>query len=365
MVENQHYKHNKVAATVNIFWFRRDLRLEDNVGFSKALQGKSPVMPIFIFDTEILDKLYKDDARVSFIYNTLQDLKSTLQDHGSSLAIYYGKPLEVFKKLTAQFNVQNVISNRDYEPYGQERDLEIKEYLANQKQDNAAAIGFYQYKDQVIFEKDTIVKADSTPYVVYTPYKNKWKSVFNPETDLKDHKTTIYFKNLYQDTTLQNTTLEQMGFTTSSIKVPKHNTSATLIQNYEDTRNFPGVDGTSHLGPHLRFGTVSVRAMMRKAISQTNEVFWSELIWREFFMQIFWHFPHTQQKAFRPKYDRIVWRNNEQEFEHWKNGTTGYVLVDAGMRELNKTGHMHNRVRMLVASFLCKHLLIDWRWGET
>ncbi len=365
MVGNQHYKHNKVTATVNIFWFRRDLRLEDNVGFSKALQGKSPVMPIFIFDAEILDKLSKDDARVSFIYNTLQDLKSTLQDHGSSLAIYYGKPLEVFKKLTAQFNVQNVISNRDYEPYGQERDLEIKEYLANQKQDNAAAIGFYQYKDQVVFEKDSIVKADSTPYVVYTPYKNKWKSVFNPETDLKDHKTTIYFKNLYQDTTLQNTTLEQMGFTTSSIKVPKHNTSAGLIQNYEDTRNFPGVDGTSHLGPHLRFGTVSVRAMMRKAISETNEVFWSELIWREFFMQIFWHFPHTQQKAFRPKYDRIVWRNNEQEFEHWKNGTTGYVLVDAGMRELNKTGHMHNRVRMLVASFLCKHLLIDWRWGET
>ena len=354
-----------MAAAVNIFWFRRDLRLEDNVGFSKALQGKSPVLPIFIFDTEILDKLSKDDARVTFIYNTLLDLKSTLQDHGSSLAIYYGKPLEVFKKLTAQFNVQNVISNRDYEPYGQERDLEIKDNLANQKQDNAAAIGFYQYKDQVIFEKDSIVKADSTPYVVYTPYKNKWKSVFNPETDLKDHKTTIYFKNLYQDTTLQNTTLEQMGFTTSSIKVPKYNTSATLIQNYENTRNFPGVDGTSHLGPHLRFGTVSVRAMMKKAISQTNDVFWSELIWREFFMQIFWHFPHTQQKAFRPKYDRIVWRNNEQEFEHWKNGTTGYVLVDAGMRELNNTGHMHNRVRMLVASFLCKHLLIDWRWGET
>ena len=290
-----------------------------------------------------------------------------MQDHGSSLAIYYGKPLEVFKKITAQFNVQNVITNRDYEPYGQDRDLEIKEYLTTltQHQDSGAPIGFYDYKDQVIFEKDTIVKADSTPYVVYTPYKNKWKSVFNPETDLKDHKTTIYFKNLYQDTTLQNTTLEQMGFTTSSIKVPKHNTSATLIQNYEDTRNYPGVDGTSHLGPHLRFGTVSVRAMMRKAISEKNEVFWSELIWREFFMQIFWHFPHTQQKAFRPKYDRIVWRNNEQEFEHWKNGTTGYVLVDAGMRELNKTGHMHNRVRMLVASFLCKHLLIDWRWGET
>ena len=298
MVENQHYKHNKVAATVNIFWFRRDLRLEDNVGFSKALQGKLPVMPIFIFDTEILDKLSKDDARVSFIYNTLQDLKSTLQEHGSSLAIYYGKPLEIFKKLTAQFNVQNVITNRDYEPYGQERDLEIKEYLTTltQHQDSATPIGFYDYKDQVIFEKDTIVKADGTPYVVYTPYKNKWKSVFNPEIDLKDHKTIIYFKNLHQNTTLQNTTLEQMGFSTSSIKVPKHNTSATLIQNYEDTRNFPAVDGTSHLGPHLRFGTVSVRAMMRKAISQKMRCFGVSLFGVNFLCRYFGIFRTHKKK---------------------------------------------------------------------
>lgn len=367
MVENQPYKHNKMPAVVNIFWFRRDLRLEDNVGFSMALQGKSPVLPIFIFDTEILDKLSKDDARVTFIYNTLQELKSTLQNHGSSLAIYHGKPLEVFKKITSQFSVQNVITNRDYEPYGQKRDLEIKEFVSTlpQNQNNNTPIGFYDYKDHVIFEKDSIVKADGTPYVVYTPYKNKWKSVFNPEIDLKEHNTTSYFKNLYQDTSLHNTSLEQMGFTTSNITVPAYNTSEDLIQNYEETRNFPAQEGTSHLGPHLRFGTVSIRELIRKAISQTNEVFWSELIWREFFMQIFWHFPHTQEKAFRPKYDRIVWRNNEQEFEHWKNGTTGYALVDAGMRELNKTGYMHNRVRMLVASFLCKHLLIDWRWGET
>ena len=356
-----------MPAVVNIFWFRRDLRLEDNVGFSKALQGNSPVLPIFIFDTEILDKLSKDDARVTFIYNTLQELKNTLQNHGSSLAIYHGKPLEVFKKITSQFSVQNVITNRDYEPYGQKRDLEIKEFVSTlpQNQNNNTPIGFYDYKDHVIFEKDTVVKQDATPYVVYTPYKNKWKSLFNPEIDLKKHETARYFKNLYQDTNLENTDLAQMGFTTSNIIAPRHNTSKNLIQNYEETRNFPAQEGTSHLGPHLRFGTVSIREMMRKAISQTNEVFWRELIWREFFMQIFWHFPHTQEKAFRPKYDRIVWRNNEQEFEHWKNGTTGYALVDAGMRELNKTGYMHNRVRMLVASFLCKHLLIDWRWGET
>ena len=303
MVENQPYKHNKMPAVVNIFWFRRDLRLEDNVGFSKALQGKSPVLPIFIFDTEILNKLSKDDARVTFIYNTLQELKSTLQNYGSSLAIYHGKPLEVFKKITSQFSVQNVITNRDYEPYGQKRDLEIKEFVSTlpQNQNNNTPIGFYDYKDHVIFEKDTVVKQDATPYVVYTPYKNKWKSLFNPEIDLKKYQTARYFKNLYQDTNLENTSLSQMGFTTSNIIAPRHNTSKNLIQNYEETRNFPAQEGTSHLGPHLRFGRVSIREMMRKAISQTNEVFWSELIWREFFMQIFWHFPHTQEKAFRPK----------------------------------------------------------------
>ncbi len=367
MVENQHFKHNNLADTVNIFWFRRDLRLEDNVGFSNALRGKHPVVPIFIFDTEILDKLSQDDARVTFIYNTIQALRTTLQEHGSSLAIYYGKPIEVFKKIQEEYALQNVITNRDYEVYGQQRDLAIKDYLATiaQSKESDTTIGFYDYKDHVVFEKDTIVKDDGTPYVVYTPFKNKWKSAFLPEKHLKDYQTSPYFGNLYQDTSMPTLTLEQMNFVPSSIKVPKHRTSPALIQNYEDTRNFPAIDGTSHLGPHLRFGTVSVRTMMRKAISEKNEIFWSELIWREFFMQIFWHFPNTQEKAFRPKYDRIEWRNNEEEFEHWKNGTTGYAMVDAGIRELNKTGHMHNRVRMLVASFLCKHLLIDWRWGET
>jgi deoxyribodipyrimidine photo-lyase len=365
--ENQHFKHNNLTDTVNIFWFRRDLRLDDNLGFYKALHGKHPVLPIFIFDTEILDRLYHDDARVTFIYDTLQKLRISLKEHGSSIAIYYGKPLEIFKELSKTFAVQNVITNRDYELYGQERDTAIQEYLATvpQKKDNENTIGFYDFKDHVIFEKDDIVKADGTPYVVYTPFKNKWKTIFKPEIDLKHYQTTKHFSKLYQNTSLPNVTLETIQFIRSNISVPEHNTSSSLIQNYEDTRNFPAVDGTSHIGPHLRFGTISTRAMVKKAIAEKNEVFWSELIWREFFMQIFWHFPSTQEKAFRPKYDRIEWRNNEEEFEHWKNGTTGYALVDAGMRELNNTGHMHNRVRMLVASFLCKHLLIDWRWGET
>ena len=219
--------------------------------------------------------------------------------------------------------------------------------------------------DFIGFEKSEVVKDDSDPYVVYTPYKNKWKEHFNAERDLTIHYTSQYLANVIEHSRLPNLSLVDIGFKTSDIKVPDYTVTPTLINNYEDTRNFPAIEnGTSRLGPHLRFGTVSVRKMMKKAIAEKNEVFWSELIWREFFMSILWHFPYTKDSAFRAKYDRIDWRNNEQEFEKWKKGETGYLLVDAGMRELNATGYMHNRVRMLVASFLCKHLLIDWRWGE-
>jgi deoxyribodipyrimidine photo-lyase len=219
-------------------------------------------------------------------------------------------------------------------------------------------------KDQVIFEKDEVVKDDGDPYIVYTPYMKRWKERFKKTQPLQQAEEEPKLKNFIQDTTLQDLELSDLGFEPSPINVPEYNISLSLIGNYEKTRNFPALEGTSHLGPHLRFGTVSVRQMMRKAISEKNETFWNELIWREFFMQILWHFPHTAQEAFKKKYDRIDWRNNEKEFERWKKGETGYALVDAGMRELNATGYMHNRVRMLVASFLCKHLLIDWRWGE-
>ncbi|WP_405202451.1 cryptochrome/photolyase family protein [Dokdonia sp. LLG6352-1] len=345
---------------VTIFWFRRDLRLDDNVGFLEALKGDYPVLPIFIFDKEILDKLPEDDARVTFIYNELQKMRDTLQaEHDSSLAMFYSTPEQVFKELIADYDVQAVITNRDYEPYALERDKKIASLLEEND------ISFTTFKDQVIFEKDEIVKGDGDPYVVYTPFKNKWKATFDEDKDLIIHYTSQYLDNLIDHSRLPNVTLADMGFKKSSIEVPDYDVTPTLIENYEDTRNFPAQDGTSRLGPHLRFGTVSVRKMVKKAIAQTNEVFWSELIWREFFMQILYHFPHTKDKAFRSKYDRIDWRNNEEEFEKWKNGQTGYALVDAGMRELNATGYMHNRVRMLTASFLCKHLLIDWRWGET
>ncbi|WP_422080501.1 cryptochrome/photolyase family protein [Ulvibacterium sp.] len=347
-------------SKVSIFWFRRDLRLEDNVGFLEALKGDFPVLPIFIFDTEILDKLPKDDARVTFIHQRLQKMRSILQNEwGSSLAIYRGIPETIFKGLLGEYNVQGVYTNHDYEPYAKERDKRIQELL--EKND----IGFKTFKDQVIFEKNEVIKDDGNPYVVYTPYMKKWKERFNADL-IKIHDTLLYLQNLIGQTELPNLSLSDIGFQTSSIKVVDYNVAPSLIQRYEDTRNYPAEEnGTSRLGPHLRFGTVSVRKMIKKAIVEKNEIFWNELIWREFFMQILWHYPRTVTEAFKPKYDRIVWRNKEEEFEKWKKGETGYKLVDAGMRELNETGYMHNRVRMLVASFLCKHLLIDWRWGES
>lgn len=349
-----------MSKKVSIFWFRRDLRLDDNVGFLKALKGKHPVLPVFIFDKEILDKLPKDDPRVTFIWDTLQKMRQELQEHhASSIALYHGTPVRIIKSLVDDYEVQAVYTNHDYEPYAKERDENVHHLL---KKEN---IEFLTFKDQVIFEKDDVLKDDGDPYVVYTPYKNKWKSLCNPEKHLDIHYTSPYIDNLYKNSRLPNLSLSDMDFVKSDIEVPEYTVTPTLIENYEKTRNYPAKEnGTSRLGPHLRFGTASIRKMMRKAIGESNEVFWSELIWREFFMQILWHFPHTVEKSFRPKYDRIEWRNNEDEFEKWKNGQTGYPLVDAGMRELNTTGYMHNRVRMLVASFLCKHLLIDWRWGE-
>ncbi|MDC7993706.1 cryptochrome/photolyase family protein [Altibacter sp. HG106] len=348
-----------MADTVNVFWFRRDLRIDDNVGFYKALHGKHPVLPVFIFDKNILSELPEDDARVTFIFETLQKMRDTLQEeHGSSLAMYHTTPLQAFKEIIAAFNVQHVITNHDYEPYATERDQEIEAFLS--KKD----IGFHTYKDQVIFEKDEVLKDDGDPYVVYTPYMKKWKEAFRNEKELNIYYTSSHLKNLIQHTRLPNVSLSEMGFKKSAIAVPEYDVTPTTIQEYENTRNFPADQGTSRLGPHLRFGTVSIRKMVKKAIAEKNETFWEELIWREFFMQILYHFPETVNNAFRKKYDRIEWRNNKDEFDLWKQGKTGYPMVDAGMRQLNETGYMHNRVRMVVASFLCKHLLIDWRWGE-
>ena len=348
---------------ISIFWFRRDLRLDDNKGLYEALRHETNVLPIFIFDKSILENLPGDDARVTFIYHTLQEMRKTLQeDHHTDLAIYLGKPLDVYKKLVDSYTINAVYTNHDYEPYAKSRDHEIAAFL---KEHN---IIFKTFKDQVIFEKNEIVKQDGDPYVVYTPYMKLWKQTFKSVT-LENYNAKNYFKNLikwsdYPELYLPHLALEDIGFKKSSQNIADYSVTSSLIQNYEAKRNFPAQDATSRLGPHLRFGTVSIRNMVQKAVAEKNEVFWQELIWREFFMQILWHFPHTATQSFKPVYDRIVWRNNEAEFKAWCEGKTGYPLVDAGMRQLNQTGFMHNRVRMLVGSFLCKHLLIDWRWGE-
>ena len=347
-----------MKQSINVFWFRRDLRLDDNLGFFEALKSDKPVFPIFIFDTEVLEKLPKNDARVTFIYNKLQDIRNTLQkNHASSLAMYFGSPETIFKTLIKEYDIGSVFTNHDYEPYASARDTSIKNILEEKK------IQFKTFKDQVIFEKDEIVKKDGDPYVVYTPYMKLWKETFK-SLNLEIYNTSPHLKNLFKNTNLPNLNLNDIGFENSSQKIEDYTVTSTLIKNYQATRNFPAKDSTSKLGPHLRFGTVSIRKIMQKAIAEENEIFWQELIWREFFMQILWHFPNTYKDAFKAKYDRIEWRNNDHEFKAWCEGKTGYPLVDAGMRQLNETGFMHNRVRMLVASFLCKHLLIDWRWGE-
>ena len=342
---------------MNIYWFRRDLRLEDNKGLLEALQSGASVLPIFIFDIAILNQLPKDDARVTFIHKLLGEIHTELQKTGKSLAVFYGDPIEIFKKLISENPIQNLYANRDYEPYARKRDKSIYEFLASHN------IEFKSFKDQVIFEKSEVTKNDGLPYVVYTPYSRKWKENF------KKIKLQFYNSENHLDKLALHSysflSLKDIGFETSSIKVSPFDISENLIQNYEATRNFPALNKTSYLGAYLRFGAVSIRKMIEKAILEKNETFWNELIWREFFMQILWHYPHTSSKSFRPKYEAIQWNNNEIEFQKWCEGKTGYPFVDAGMRELNATGHMHNRVRMIVASFLCKHLLIDWRWGET
>jgi deoxyribodipyrimidine photo-lyase len=342
---------------MTVFWFRRDLRLDDNHGLYEALAESNEVLPIFIFDTTILSQLDRADARVSFIHDLLSAIQAKLVVVGKSLAVFHGDPLTIIEQLVAQHPISAVYANRDYEPNARSRDKTIFEMLAAQN------IPFKTYKDQVIFEKNEVVKDDGLPYVVYTPYSNKWKSNFST-VQLQLYASESQLANL-ADHAYPFLSLSDIGFQRSHIAITPYDVSAHLIDNYEQTRNFPAVNKTSYLGAYLRFGAVSIRKMVQIASRSNNKTFLNELIWREFFMQILWHFPHTTRASFRPKYDAIQWNNNEADFEKWCTGHTGYPFVDAGMRELNATGHMHNRVRMIVASFLCKHLLIDWRWGET
>jgi deoxyribodipyrimidine photo-lyase len=343
---------SNIDRDTTVFWFRRDLRITDNAGLYHALKDHTNVLPLFIFDTTILDTLEdSDDRRVEFIHHSLRLLKSELEEHGSSLLIFHGNPADLFKTIDAKA----VYTNHDHEPYARARDQEVAETLAKRN------ITFKSFKDQVIFERSEVMKDNGEPYTVFTPYSKKWKSLLTP-FQLKKYPTEKYSPRLKQLSPLPFPQLADIGFKETGTAFPERMVKTKIISSYDKTRDFPFRRGTTRLSVHLRFGTISIRQLAGIAMKK-NGSWLNELIWREFYQMILWHFPRVEQ-AFKPAYDRILWRNNMREFEAWCKGRTGYPIVDAGMRELNATGFMHNRVRMITASFLVKHLLIDWRWGE-
>lgn len=336
----------------NIFWFRRDLRLDDNIGLNSALSSGNPVLGIFIFDEDIIENLPKDDARISFIYQKLEEINKRLNTVNSSLLVIKGKPINVFNNLIKEYEIENLYSNLDYEPYAIDRDKKISDLLKKNK------IHHFQYKDQVIFGPTEILKENSLPYTVFTAYKNKWLSKFKQASIstaiFLDFSNFLKIKNQFP-------LLSEIGFLKSKIKVVDFNLES--IRNYSNQRDYPFLNAGTSLSVHLRFGTVSIRNVIN-SIPNNETTFLSELIWREFFMQILFHFPYVVNSNFKKKYDEIQWKNDKKDFQNWCDGKTGYPIVDAGMQELKITGYMHNRARMIVAGFLCKHLLIDWRWGE-
>ncbi len=344
---------------ITLFWFRRDLRLKDNAGLYQALKDRQHVLPVFIFDTNILKKLPRKDARVLFIHQNITAMKDLLQEKGSDLKVEMGKPLDVFKQIITEYKVEAIYTNHDYEPYATERDGEIKKWCDGQ------GIEFKSFKDQCVFEKNEVVADTGKPYTVYTHYKKKWLKNLTAN-DLKSYPMEDVEKSLFK---VKNKTplptMKQLNFEDFEFTFPPKMTKKSILEGYAENRNFPALaDGTSRLGIHLRFGTISVREVAKVA-QKLSDVWLSEIIWRDFFMQILWHYPNVQKQSFRPQYDQIAWRSNADEFQKWCDGQTGYPLVDAGMRELNQTGHMHNRVRMVVASFLTKHLLMHWSLGES
>ncbi|WP_347838084.1 deoxyribodipyrimidine photo-lyase [uncultured Draconibacterium sp.] len=337
---------------ITLTWLRRDLRLNDNTALQQALKGPNKVLVLFIFDTNILDELEKNDARVSFIHQQLELLNSQLVKMNSGLLVKTGDPLNIWQQLINEYNIGEVHFNRDYEPYATNRDKQVQQFLQKN------GIACYSHKDQVIFEPHEVLKPDGTPYTVYTPYKNKWLQKFNPaNVEVNESFHSQDFAN----TKGKIPAMHEIGFEVAKVKVEPYDLS--VVANYAQKRDLPAENGTSNLSVHLRFGTVSIRQIV-KQVYALSPVFLSELIWREFFMQILYHYPRVVNENFKTKYNGVQWRNNEDEFKRWCKGETGYPIVDAGMRQLSQTGYMHNRVRMITAGFLCKHLLIDWRWGE-
>ena len=344
--------------SVDLFWFRRDLRLHDNAGLFHALEAGRPVVPVFIFDRDILDRLEDDDdRRVEFIHAAIGEMQQALAAVGSTMDVRHGRPLEVFKSLTEAYSIKNVFTNHDCEPYARSRDAEVERYLA------AMGTGFQSFKDHVLLERDEVMKDDGTPYTVFTPYSRKWQKVLS-EKGIPSFASEKRMDAFHRQPARPIPSLAEMGFRPLGMPFPSKEVRDGLFERYGEERNFPALPATSRLGVHLRFGTISVRRLARQA-SKLSPVFVNELVWRDFYHMILWHFPQVGEgRAFKPAYDLIRWRNDEAEFDAWCRGMTGYPIVDAGMRELAATGFMHNRVRMITASFLSKHLLVDWRWGE-
>lgn len=344
------------TSTTVAFWFRRDLRWVDNHGLYEAFHSGYQVCPVFIFDNNILNTLPKDDPRVEFIYNSLADINQKFEEFGSGLIVEQGNPVECWAKLIKKYKFTAIFTNHDYEPYALTRDKKMKDLCEKE------GVGFLSFKDQVIFEKCEVLTDKAQPYKVFTPYAKKWKKRLN-EQGFKVVKSEYKLANLKKLTRNRFPSLKEIGFKASGLEFPACKIQQKVLKEYGKKRNFPALGATSHIGVHLRFGTLSIRSAVALALKH-SEVWLNELIWREFFMMLLYHFPHTKDKSFKPEYDKIRWRNDENDFEAWRWGQTGYPMVDAGMRELAQTGYMHNRVRMITASFLCKHLLIDWKWGE-
>lgn len=353
-----HHLHAEAARklidrTTTLFWFRRDLRLQDNCGLLHALRGHKNVLCIFIFDTHILSALDdRADGRVDFIHQTIQSLSSELEAVGSGLVTFYGQPEAIFRQL----DPARVCANNDYEPYARDRDEQVAGILKSK------GASFHTFKDHVIFEKDEVVKDDNRPYTVFTPYSRKWKSLLN-DSQLREYDVLSFASSFKKIEPLPLPSLEDIGFITSNTVFPDAVINDAVIHQYASRRDYPALAGTSRLSVHLRFGTISIRDVVRYARA-AHPLWLNELIWREFYHMILWHFPYVEKSAFKSAYDGLAWLNDIHTFEAWCDGRTGYPMVDAGMRELNATGFMHNRVRMITASFLTKHLLIDYRWGE-
>ncbi len=342
---------------ISVFWFRRDLRIFDNAGLFHALQEKYPVLPVFIFDINILSKLEdRNDPRITFLHRQITLMHNKLMRYGSGVLVLHGDPVDVFRKLTKDYRISKVFTNRDYEPDAIERDKKVAAHL------RSAGIGFEDFKDQVIFERNDIAKSDGTPYKVFTAYKNSWLQAFRNGT-IEPYTIDLATSKLFQWDPRAMPSLRALGFGINTLPIPADKIDDNKIAQYDQVRDYPALEGTSRLGIHLRHGTLSTRQVVLNA-SQLNDTWLNELIWREFYMMILWNFPHVAKRAFKPAYDHIPWINNQEQFQKWCAGMTGYPIVDAGMRELNATGFMHNRARMVTASFLTKHLLIDWRWGE-